>query len=238
MAQSILELRGVTCEVAPGQPLFENVSFVVNEGDIVVLQGKSGSGKTTLLKCIAHLVLHKGNILYRGRTPRVYGIPTFRTRVLYVPQRPSLLPGTPKDFLFSISKLKSHRAYKDHKPEKAAPHKVLKRAVEVSGLWGVEEELWEREWSNLSGGEAQRIALAVALALDTAEVLLLDEPTSALDPQSSSMVEEFLAAEVKSPERELKALIWITHSDEQAKRVGTRFLNFLDGGCAEETSSV
>lgn len=64
----------------------------------------------------------------------------------------------------------------------------------------------------------------------------LSEPTSALDPQSSSMVEEFLVQEVRSQARELKALIWITHSEEQAKRVGTRFLDFLHGGCEEEMS--
>lgn len=102
------------------------------------------------------------------------GIPAFRTRVLYVPQRPSLLPGTPRDFVYSVSELKSHRAYKSEKPEKGAPLHVFKRATEVAGQWGVEMDLWERDWSNLSGGEAQRIALAVALALDTAEVLLLD----------------------------------------------------------------
>lgn len=102
------------------------------------------------------------------------GIPAFRTRVLYVPQRPSLLPGTPRDFLHSVSELKSHREYRNEKPDKGVPHKVLRKAKEISGRWGVEEVLWEREWSNLSGGEAQRIALAVALALDTAEILLLD----------------------------------------------------------------
>lgn len=95
MSQSVLELRGIGCEVSPGQPLFEDISFVVNEGgyrkrdyvpalidvhnneplgDIVVLQGKSGSGKTTLLKCIAHLVLHKGKILYRGRYERSHSL--------------------------------------------------------------------------------------------------------------------------------------------------------------------
>lgn len=64
------------------------------------------------------------------------------------------------------------------------------------------------------------------------------EPTSALDPQSSSLVEESLLKEVETVDRELKALIWITHSEEQAKRVGNRFLNFLDGCCREECSSV
>ncbi|KAF5358311.1 hypothetical protein D9756_001564 [Leucocoprinus leucothites] len=256
MTAPLLELRGITCEVSPGQPLFHDVSFSVGEGDIILLQGNSGSGKTTMLKCIAHLVLHKGNVLYRGRTPQAYGlqestnvltdddlspfptigIPAFRTRVLYVPQRPSLLPGTPRDFLYSVSGLKSHQDYRNEKPDKGSPHKVLRRAKDIGGRWGVDEELWERDWSNLSGGEAQRIALAVALALDTAELLLLDEPTSALDPRSSAMVEEFLVQEVKAKDRELKALIWITHSEEQARRVGTRFLAFSNGKCEEDTS--
>lgn len=103
------------------------------------------------------------------------GIPAFRARVLYVPQRPSLLPGTPRDFLHSILELKSHRTYsKNKKSEKVTPQDVFDRAVEVGSGWGVDAESWQREWSNLSGGESQRIALAVALALNTAEILLLD----------------------------------------------------------------
>jgi hypothetical protein len=102
------------------------------------------------------------------------GIPTFRTRVLYVPQRPSLLPGTPRDFLYSVSELKSRRAYKNGDSENEAMNEVFEQAAEVAERWGVHTFLWEREWSNLSGGEAQRIVLAIAFSLDTAEVLLLD----------------------------------------------------------------
>lgn len=54
-----------------------------------------------------------------------------------------------------------------------------------------------------------------------------------MDPESSAMVESFLAQEVKAVDRQLKALVWITHSEEQAKRVGTRFLTFADGKCEE-----
>jgi len=50
------------------------------------------------------------------------------------------------------------------------------------------------------------------------------------------MVESFLAQEIKAVDRTLKALVWITHSEEQAKRVGTRFLTFVDGKCREEVS--
>lgn len=53
-------------------------------------------------------------------------------------------------------------------------NEIFERAAEVAEKWGVHTFLWEREWSNLSGGEAQRIVLATALSLGTAEVLLLD----------------------------------------------------------------
>jgi ABC-type dipeptide/oligopeptide/nickel transport system ATPase subunit len=46
--------------------------------------------------------------------------------------------------------------------------------VDVAKGWGIDPELWDREWSSLSGGESQRIALAIAVGLDAAEVLLLD----------------------------------------------------------------
>jgi ABC-type iron transport system FetAB ATPase subunit len=51
-------------------------------------------------------------------------------------------------------------------------------------------------------------------------------------------VENFLASEIKSSESILKALVWITHSEEQGRRVGTRFIRIVDGGAHEEVSSV
>ena len=104
------------------------------------------------------------------------GIPNFRTRVLYVPQRPSLLPGTPRDFLNTISRFGSRASHSSQKREgdegPAGPD--LQPPIDVGTAWGIDEELWDRSWGNLSGGEAQRIALAVAVGLRTAEVLLLD----------------------------------------------------------------
>ncbi|KAF8894626.1 P-loop containing nucleoside triphosphate hydrolase protein [Infundibulicybe gibba] len=161
----LLELRGVTCS-RDNLPVFQEVNIVVDEGDILVLQGKSGSGKTTLLKCISHLVLYDGLVLYHGSTPKKHGVPTYRSRVLYVPQRPPLLPGTPRDFLSTISTLKSRQSKRTTD--------TLEHAINISNSWGVDTQLWDREWSNLSGGETQRIALAVAIGLNTAEILLLD----------------------------------------------------------------
>lgn len=103
------------------------------------------------------------------------GIPKFRTRVLYVPQRPSILPGTPRDFIDTILSFSS-RNPKHSKQQSVHTEDFNPRTepIHVASQWGVDEELWDRTWSSLSGGEAQRIALAVAVGLQSADVLLLD----------------------------------------------------------------
>ncbi|KAF8077815.1 P-loop containing nucleoside triphosphate hydrolase protein [Lyophyllum atratum] len=230
----LLQLCSISCQ-RDDQPVFSDINMTINEGDIVVLRGKSGSGKTTLLKCIAHLILYDGQVLYRGSAPKAFGIPSFRTRILYVPQRPSMLPGTPQDFLRTITSLEAHKNHvRALKKERKYHQDPFQRALEISAKWDVDSQLWEREWSNLSGGEAQRIALAIALSLNTAEVMLLDEPTSALDSASSAAVEKFMRNEIRSPQAMLKAMVWITHSDEQGSRVGNKFIHISDGECHEE----
>ncbi|KAJ2931370.1 hypothetical protein H1R20_g5754, partial [Candolleomyces eurysporus] len=86
--------------------------------------------------------------------------------------RPSLLPGTPSDFLRTILGLNTHQAHLRASGDDFDT--VLQRATDIAGGWGINSKLWDRAWSHLSGGEAQRLLLAAAIALDTAEVLLLD----------------------------------------------------------------
>lgn len=109
-----------------------------------------------------------------SRLIRLKGIPTYRTRVLYLPQRPSLLPGTPRDFLKVISSFSSRKRSAKSKLNEHISATDAERPIEVAKAWGIEEELWDRNWSNLSGGESQRVAMAIAVGLNAAEVLLLD----------------------------------------------------------------
>ncbi|GHJ87969.1 hypothetical protein NliqN6_4371 [Naganishia liquefaciens] len=226
----LLTVRNLTLRTDSGKPIFENINLDVDEGEVLVLKGRSGSGKTTLLKCIAELVLYQeGEIRLHGKKASEYGVPNYRTKVLYVPQRPSLLPGTPQDFLTTILSYSSrHNAIpKGSKDARRAGtgQPVWERALEVSREWGMDGAMWRREWATLSGGEAQRMGLACAVALGMAEVLLLDEPTSALDPESIKKVEKTLLSLLPNgdkPDGTLKTLVWITHEAAQGDRVGTR----------------
>lgn len=108
------------------------------------------------------------------------GIPTYRTEVMYVPQRPSLLPLTPQDFVYTILSFYSRR----HPgiPNGSNKNELSKEEIErrteapmnVGDAIGVGRELWTRSWTELSGGEAQRVILAIASSLGTAEILLFD----------------------------------------------------------------
>ena len=92
---------------------------------------------------------------------------------MYVPQRPSLLPGSPADFVKAIMNLHSHKTLMKNDIEETT-QQVMKRCSETARCWGIGSDLWNRDWMNLSGGEGQRILLSIAASLNTAEILLLD----------------------------------------------------------------
>ena len=89
----------------------------------------------------------------------------------------------------------------------------------------LEAELADKPATDLSGGQEQRLAIARALALNPS-LLLLDEPTSSLDPIATSRVEESL---LRLRQQSDLTMIWVSHSIEQARRIGSRVL-LLDGG--------
>lgn len=109
------------------------------------------------------------------------GVPVYRTLVRYVPQRPSLLPGTPLDYLTTCRSFASRQSATLSRKSTSEAYEMGARSgtgvmdpLELAEEWGIEKVLWSREWSRLSGGEAQRIALAAAVGLGGAEVILLD----------------------------------------------------------------
>ena len=186
--------------------LFRGLSFELAEGDTLAVLAPSGSGKTLLLRLLAGLdPLPAGIVRLDGRRQEDWPMPEWRSRVVYCPQRPPAMGGSPADVAAEVAGWGTREDRPGDDPE------------ELAREWGV-AGVWDEPWRKLSGGEAQRAALAIAVATRPA-VLLLDEPTSALDEAARERVEERLGTFTS---------VWVTHDEEQAERVAGRRLRLLD----------
>ncbi len=194
--------------------ILSNIDLVVQRGDLVTIMGPSGSGKTTFLRLINRLSeTDSGNILLNNRNIKDYPPVELRRKVGMVFQVPVVFRGSVRDNLGFGMKLWGEEIDLN----------VLARDA------GIPEDLLDAEAGKLSVGEKQRVCIARALA-NRPEVLLLDEPTSSLDLESATLIEELLLGLCR--EKDL-TMLWVTHEQEQANRIGgRRFL--LNKGRLEE----
>ena len=209
-----LVLKDVTVSVrsksGDTKVLCQNVSHEIRGGDVILLEGPSGSGKSQLLRSMAALrEIDSGTILCDGiPKERFSSLSDYRKRVRYVAQTKMLIPGTSEAL---IDQIVSFRCWKD-----VTNADVVKQSViENMSLWGLGATLLKNEIGSLSGGEAQRILLAIALSLEYG-VLLLDESTSALDHETKMKVEERVQELTMSMG---SAVVWISHDQDQRFRI-------------------
>ena len=143
----------------------------------------------------------------------------WRQQVLYIPQHgSSALQGTPESFLNFIASSHHHK-----KSSKTSVLESLKsQTITYMEKWKVTSPASKltQPWSQLSGGEAQRILLSIALSTKP-KILLLDEPTSALDLPAKLALEQSLK---DSAENGL-IIVLVTHDEDQMNRLGTMFMN-------------
>lgn len=194
--------------------LFHNLTVAIGAGEIATIRGPSGGGKTQLLRVVAGLSrIDKGSLTLGGADISNFADMTlWRQRVRYVTQYKVDIPGKPLNFIRRVASLKSFRSSSD------APtfNEMIEMTQELSQSWGLDRACLDKEWAVLSGGEAQRIIVAIALA-SRPEVLLLDESTSALDLDAKTRVENSIETFAS---RYGMTVLLITHDQEQVARMG------------------
>jgi putative ABC transport system ATP-binding protein len=207
--------------------ILDEVDFSVARGELFTVLGPSGSGKSTLLRCIDRLVEPEaGRILLDGRPTTDLAVQELRRRVGMVFQTAALFEGTVLDnVLYGPRLVTCGRLGPESLVGKPPRPGEADQAAALLARVGLPPDFATRPAQDLSGGEAQRVSIARALANDP-EVLLLDEPTSALDPTASLHIQSLL--------KDLAAqgdltFVFVTHDLDQARELGDRGLLLVDG---------
>ncbi|MCK9859446.1 ATP-binding cassette domain-containing protein [Paenibacillus sp. ATY16] len=205
--------------------LFSGVTAEIRPEDRIVLLGGSGQGKSTLLRIFSLLEpFDKGDIHLDGQTSAECKPQNWRKKVTYVAQKPVMRSGTVAHNLRTVSELHN----------KPFEEELARSYMEAVGLGRMD---WDKQASDLSGGEQQRLALVRSLLLHP-ELLLLDEITSSLDPASKRAVEKLLmdwaAGQANGLER---AYLWITHDLDQARLISNQVWFMAEGRLLERSAT-
>jgi len=215
-------IKNLHLALTSGEPILQGISMEIPAGRVTSVVGPSGSGKSSLLRCLNRLwEPPPGSIFLDGEDVTALDVLTLRRRVGILFQSPALFDGIVKENVNYGPQLRN-RPLADG------------RIRELLQMAGLEEDFSERPVNRLSGGQAQRVALARTLANEP-EALLLDEPTSALDPAAVQRIEDTILG---LRDRLGLTVVWVSHDLEQLQRTADRVVLLVDGAVAESDSAA
>lgn len=199
--------------------IVKQVSFSITEGKIVTILGTNGCGKSTLLKAIARAIPYKcGKIYLEDKLIERIENKEFAKKLAFVSQNNEI----PEDItVFDFVKYGRIPHKKWYELYNQADIEIINWAIKICRL----EKFINRKVMSLSGGERQKVWIAMALAQKT-EVLLLDEPTTYLDICHQFEIMEL----IKNLNRELGiTIIMVLHDLNQAIQYSDEVLVIKDG---------
>lgn len=213
--------------------VLKDISFNINDGEIISIIGSSGSGKSTLLRCMNQLeTITSGTITIDGKTlvETKNGVPVYAGKDILK----EILMET--GFVFQNFNLFPHYSVLRNVMEApvcvaGVPKKQAEeKARELLKKLGLEKKA-DAYPCELSGGQSQRVSIARALALEP-KILFFDEPTSALDPELTGEVLKV----IKSLTDLNITMVIVTHEMAFAKEISDRII-FMDKGVIIEDAS-
>ena len=207
-----------------GSPAVDSFTARIEAGTTTVLLGSSGCGKTTLLRMVNRMVEpSSGRVLIDDDDVATRDAVALRRSIGYVMQNAGLLP---------------HRRVIDNitlvpRLQGADRRDARRRALKLMDMLDLDRDLAGRYPHQLSGGQAQRVGVARALAADP-EVLLMDEPFGAVDP----LVRRDLQREMVRIQAELgKTIIFVTHDVDEALALGDEIILLREGAQVAQRGS-
>ncbi len=224
---AILEVEDLNLYYGASQAL-KNVSLTMLRNQVTAFIGPSGCGKSTLLRCLNRMndlidsVRIEGSIKLDNQeiTGNTTDVISLRRRVGMVFQQPNPFPKSIYENIVYGLRIAGIN-------DKATLDETVERSLKGAAIWSEVKDRLQESALGLSGGQAQRICIARAIA-NAPDVLLMDEPASALDPLSTLKIEE-LIDELK----EKYSIVIVTHNMQQAARVSDSTAFFYLGELIE-----
>ncbi len=212
-----------------GKYVLKNINLKLTAGEKIAIVGYNGAGKTTLIKLMMRLYdATKGEILYNGKNIKTYEPSAYRQKIGTVFQ-------DYKIFAATVAQNVKNGIY-DEKTDRQRVIAALDSAdftEKLSSLSnGIDTHLtreFNDEGTNLSGGEAQKVAIARVFAKDF-PIVIMDEPSSALDPMAEYNLNQSILNNTKD-----KAVIFISHR-LSTTRIADKIYMFADGELIEQGS--
>jgi len=205
----LLAVAGLSREVAQAgrkTVLFRDIEINMHPNAMKLIQGPSGTGKSQFLRCLARLSGPLGSPRFSLLDKHRMESNEWRRRVRYVFQKPTMpMDSTPNETLTKLVSLAS--LCDDFKSKTMSLANEMKMTMQSGWI--------DQPWGQLSGGEVQRIYVAMAIA-SRPDVLLLDESTNAVDLHVRSIMEKIIIRESRMTGY---AIIWISHDEEQEVRL-------------------
>ena len=202
-------------KVFDGKTILKDISFTVEDGEIISILGPSGSGKTTLLNLILGITdIDSGKLFYNGKD--LTRVPMEKRGFNIVFQDYALFP--------NLNAYQNITYGLKNKPGISTEEEVK----DLIMLLNLEEHL-DKNIEQLSGGQKQRVALARTMVMKP-DILLMDEPLSALD----GVIKESIKERIKTIAREFHlTTIIVTHDPEEALTLSDRVMIINNGGISQ-----